>query len=109
MSMVINDLETTGGRVTSDRVTEVGLIEVRNGEITDEWQTLVNPQAWISPFIERHTGITNEMVAGAPLFDDIDLLSAAVTKVMAKQSLPFAQLEIVDLNGIGKPHSDSLQ
>jgi len=69
--LVVLDLETTGTGVTRDRVTEVGLIEVAGGKVVEEWSTLVNPQAWISPFIERHTGITNEMVANAPLFSDI--------------------------------------
>jgi DNA polymerase-3 subunit epsilon len=71
--LVILDLETTGTGITRDRITEIGLIEVENGEVVAEWSSLVNPQAWISPFIEQHSGITNEMVADAPLFRDLSI------------------------------------
>ncbi|UZD66550.1 exonuclease domain-containing protein [Marinobacter sp. AN1] len=65
------DLETTGGSAGHDRITEIGIRFWRDGEVVDEWQTLLNPQMRIPPFIERFTGISNEMVAGAPLFEDI--------------------------------------
>ncbi len=65
------DLETTGGSAGFDRITEIGIRFWRDGELVDEWQTLLNPQTRISPFIEHFTGITNEMVADAPLFADI--------------------------------------
>ena len=69
--LVILDLETTGTGITRDRITEIGLLEVENGTVIAEWSSLVNPQAWISPFIEQHTGISNEMVADAPLFRNL--------------------------------------
>ncbi|WP_336365878.1 exonuclease domain-containing protein [Marinobacter sp. C2H3] len=65
------DLETTGGNATRDRITEIGIRFWRSGQVVDEWQTLVNPQARISSFIERLTGISNEMVADAPTFDAV--------------------------------------
>jgi len=65
------DIETTGGSSTHDRITEIGIRFWRSGEVVGEWQTLLNPQTRISPFIERFTGISNEMVADAPLFEDI--------------------------------------
>ncbi|WP_111494431.1 exonuclease domain-containing protein [Marinobacter bohaiensis] len=65
------DLETTGGNSAADRITEIGIRFWHDGEVIDEWQTLLNPQTRISPFIERFTGISNEMVADAPLFEDI--------------------------------------
>ncbi|SET82418.1 DNA polymerase-3 subunit epsilon [Marinobacter segnicrescens] len=65
------DLETTGGSAGHDRITEIGIRFWRDGEVVDEWQTLLNPQMRIPPFIERFTGISNEMVADAPLFEDI--------------------------------------
>ncbi len=69
--LVFLDLETTGATATHDRITEIGLIEVENGEYAGEWSTLINPQARIPPFIESLTGISNEMVAGAPTFEDV--------------------------------------
>src|SRR5258708_16447200 len=62
------DLETTGGNPAYDRITEIGIVRVRNGELIEEWSTLVNPECPISPYIEAFTGISSEMVANAPLF-----------------------------------------
>jgi len=64
------DLETTGTTSSVDRITEVGIILVDSSDI-QEWSSLVNPETRISGFIERLTGITNEMVAEAPTFADI--------------------------------------
>ncbi|MEX1228179.1 MAG: exonuclease domain-containing protein [Marinobacter sp.] len=65
------DLETTGGNAAYDRITEVGIRFWQNDEIIDEYQTLVNPETRISPFIESLTGISNAMVADAPVFAEI--------------------------------------
>ena len=69
--LVLLDLETTGSAAASDRVTEIGLIEVDGGEFVREWSTLVNPQMDIPPFIEALTGISNAMVADAPRFSEV--------------------------------------
>lgn len=65
------DLETTGGSAGHDRITEIGIRFWRNGEVVDEWQTLLNPRMRIPPFIERLTGISNDMVANAPTFAEV--------------------------------------
>ena len=65
------DLETTGGNAAYDRITEVGIRRIKNGELVDEWSSLVNPECPIPPYIEAFTGISNEMVAGAPRFAEI--------------------------------------
>lgn len=69
--LIFIDLETTGANNLRDRITEVGICEVHNGELVQEWSTLVNPETAISPFIEQLTGITSAMVADAPVFSDI--------------------------------------
>jgi DNA polymerase-3 subunit epsilon len=70
-SMVFVDLETTGGMASVDRITEIGIVELdAQGRMT-EWSTLVNPQMPIPPFIQGLTGISNEMVAGAPTFAEL--------------------------------------
>jgi DNA polymerase-3 subunit epsilon len=69
--LVFVDLETTGGNAAFDRITEVGIIRVTNGELADEWSSLVNPECPIPPYIEAFTGISNQMVAGAPRFAEI--------------------------------------
>ena len=66
--LAIVDLETTGAHPLHDRVTEVAVIEVEHGEVRDEWSTLVNPECAIPGAIQALTGITNDMVAGAPTF-----------------------------------------
>ena len=68
---VVIDVETTGGRAPHDRVTEIGAVKVRGGEIVAEWQSLINPQRRIPAFITDLTGISNEMVSDAPCFRDI--------------------------------------
>lgn len=73
---VVFDLETTGAKAPPCRVTEIGAFRISNGRIAGEFHTLVNPEMPIPPFIEGLTGISNEMVRGAPVFGDIadDLL-----------------------------------
>ncbi len=68
---VVVDVETTGGKGENHRVTEIGAVKVRNGEIVDRFQTLLNPQRTIPPNIVRLTGITPAMVEDAPYFMDI--------------------------------------
>jgi len=68
---VVVDVETTGGRGEQHRVTEIGAVKVRDGEIVDRFQTLLDPQRAIPSGITRLTGITAEMVADAPIFADI--------------------------------------
>jgi len=65
------DLETTGATATHDRITEIGVIEVNRGRVVSEWSSLVNPGVSIPPMIQALTGITNDMVALAPDFEDL--------------------------------------
>ncbi len=65
------DVETTGGRAGIDRITEVAIKVVDADEVILGWQSLVNPQCSIPLFIQRLTGITDEMVADAPLFEEL--------------------------------------
>jgi len=66
------DTETTGGRsLMGDRITEFAAVVVRGGEIVELYETLVNPQRSIPPFITQLTNITWDMVKNAPTFDRI--------------------------------------
>ena len=69
--LVCVDLETTGGNAAWHRIIEVGVVEVDRDGSVREWSTLVNPGARIPPGIAEFTGITNEMVADAPTFEDV--------------------------------------
>jgi DNA polymerase-3 subunit epsilon len=69
--LVFVDLETTGGNPAHHRITEVGIVRMQRGAVIEEWSSLVNPECTIPPYIERFTGITNDMVADAPRFAEI--------------------------------------
>ncbi len=72
--LVFVDLETTGGNAAFHRITEVGIVRMRDDRVVEEWSSLVNPECRISAYIEAFTGITNEMVADAPRFSDLAAL-----------------------------------
>ncbi|XXQ68396.1 exonuclease domain-containing protein [Neisseriaceae bacterium B1] len=67
--IVILDLETTGGDLLRERITEIAFLHIHAGKITPVSQ-LIQPQQSISPFIENLTGISDAMVADAPLFGE---------------------------------------
>jgi DNA polymerase-3 subunit epsilon len=67
---VLIDVETTGGNVIYDRITEIGVVEIYENEIR-EWSTLINPGMKIPMGIQRLTGITDAMVASAPRFEQV--------------------------------------
>jgi len=70
-NLVFVDLETSGASPAHDRIIEVGLVRVANGILVEQWSSLVNPEVPIPSNIESFTGISNEMVRGAPTFADI--------------------------------------
>ena len=69
--VVFVDVETTGGGFAYNRITEIGIVVARGGELEYEWSSLINPRISIPYGIQQLTGITNEMVADAPAFEDI--------------------------------------
>ncbi|RYZ22308.1 MAG: 3'-5' exonuclease, partial [Chitinophagaceae bacterium] len=67
----IVDIETTGGYAAANGITEIS-IQIFDGEkIVEQFESLVNPGKVIPRYIQAFTGITNEMVADAPSFEEI--------------------------------------
>lgn len=103
---VVFDFETTGAKTPPCRVTEIGAFRVKHGKITDEYNTLVNPETPIPMFISQLTGITDSMVRNAPRFRDImtDFLDFIGDSILVAHN---AHFDIRFLNHeIGKVHAD---
>ncbi len=88
---VFVDIETTGGNATWDRITEVAILTMHQGELVSEWSTLVNPQTSIPQSIQSLTGINNEMVMDQPSFEAIhkDLYERLEGKVFVAHNARF--------------------
>ncbi|GGP21829.1 3'-5' exonuclease family protein [Silvimonas iriomotensis] len=88
--LVLVDLETTGANATHDRITEIGLVQIDEHGVRS-WSCLVNPQRSIPPFIQNLTGISNDMVADAPVFADVaqDLLTRLAGRVFIAHNARF--------------------
>ncbi|MCG2420352.1 GIY-YIG nuclease family protein [Aequorivita sp. F47161] len=76
----IIDVETTGGGIAGNRITEICIALLKNGEVVDKYTTLVNPERDIPQYITTLTGINNEMVANAPRFFEVAEKIEAFTK-----------------------------
>ena len=65
------DIETTGLSFQNDKITEIGAVILKNGEIIERYDTFVNPNIEIPENIIELTGITNEMVKDARQIDEV--------------------------------------
>ena len=65
------DLETTGIRLSKDRIIEVGLVKVKEGHVIDTFSSVVNPIIPISPEVLSLTGISKSEIAYAKYMEDI--------------------------------------
>ena len=68
--IVCVDIETTGIYANRDAITEISAVLLRNGEITDSFHTLVDPERKMPEDIIELTGITDEMLIDAPKLKD---------------------------------------
>ena len=67
----ITDIETTGGYAASHGITEIAVYIHDGNKVVKHFETLINPQQNIPRYITALTGIDNDMVAGAPTFDEV--------------------------------------
>jgi ATP-dependent DNA helicase DinG len=69
---VVIDFETTGNSAAKgDRIIQIGAVAVEAGQITDRFSSFIQPGVPIPPFIEQLTGINDDMVKDAPLFEEV--------------------------------------
>ncbi len=73
MIFSICDVETTGGGVADSRITEIAIykFDAKENKVVDKFTSLVNPEKGIQPFVQKFTGITDEMVQKAPPFSHL--------------------------------------
>ncbi len=67
----IVDIETTGSYAAANGITEICIVVFDGNEVKQRYETLINPMHQIPRFIQAMTGITNEMVADAPVFEEV--------------------------------------
>lgn len=71
MLYAVVDIETTGGFASGNGITEIAIVVHDGSRILETYETLINPDQEIPFYIQTLTGISNEMVRNAPLFEDV--------------------------------------
>ncbi|WP_375003072.1 DEDD exonuclease domain-containing protein [Aeromicrobium sp. CTD01-1L150] len=92
VTFCVVDLETTGASAAhGSKITEIGAVKVRGGQVLGEFQTLVNPDEAIPGFITVLTGITDAMVVQAPRIAEVlpSFLEFATGTVLVAHNAPF--------------------
>lgn len=85
------DLETTGFSAKTEKITEVGIMKVQNGEVIDEFSCFVNPEKHIPQRVTEVTNITDDMVKDAKTIDQVfpEILEFIKGSVLVAHNAPF--------------------
>ncbi|KQM69613.1 DNA polymerase III subunit epsilon [Pedobacter sp. Leaf216] len=73
MLYAVVDIETTGGHASANGITEVAINIHDGNQIVESFTTLINPRQSIPPYITALTGIDDDMLKDAPVFEDVAL------------------------------------
>jgi DNA polymerase III subunit epsilon len=91
MRYAITDIETTGSHASGNSIIEIAVIVWEDNEIVEEFQTLINPGIKLPLYITTLTGITDQMLVGAPTFEVIadDLLEVLKDAIFVAHNVSF--------------------
>ena len=79
-NFAILDIETTGGKFNQEKITEISIFVYDGIKIIDKFETLINPEKDIQPFVQRLTGINSDLVKDAPKFEEVSENIFEITK-----------------------------
>ncbi|MEY2963268.1 MAG: hypothetical protein RL754_529 [Bacteroidota bacterium] len=71
MKFAVLDIECTGGTWGEEKIIDIAIFILENGDVVDQFVSLVNPEKGIDPYVVKLTGITNNMVRTAPKFYEL--------------------------------------
>lgn len=70
-NFTVIDIETTGSDPRRDDVMEVGLVHIKNGEITSEDHWTIRPRRKIPPYVQRLTSLNEKKLAQSPYIEEV--------------------------------------
>ncbi len=91
MKYAVVDIETTGGYPSGNGITEISIHIMEGNHVVQTWESLINPEQFIPNYIEALTGISNEMVAEAPIFSAVapDIYDLLQDKIFIAHNVNF--------------------
>lgn len=69
LTFSVVDTETTGMTSKYNRVMDIGIVTIKNGEIVNKWEALINPQQTVESWITFYTNISDFQVKNKPTYD----------------------------------------
>ena len=67
----IVDIETTGGKFNQEKITQLAIFKIKNDGDISVYHQLINPKKKIQLFVEKLTGLNNDMLKNKPVFEEI--------------------------------------